>query len=651
MCASCSRAERHLSVLMPLTRWGILAVILIFGALANSRAACPTCVNYQSGVAAGTISFGALSEASGIASSKLNPGVLWTHNDGSEGRLWAISTNGSRLATFDVNSVVDLEDIAVGPGPSNGVSYLYIGDIGGNEGTNVVRSQVQIIRTAEPTVDLAWASDPRSPSFSKRDRFSLIYPDGSYDAETLLVDPLTSDVWVVTKGSGAARFYRANLNAVPDNGTVTLEFVRSVSFDQASAGDISPDGTQIVLRRENAAALWLRCDGEPLNTALSRASQTIPVIGTPTEPNGEGIGFMRDGTGYVTISEGTNTVIYFFRSTCPAAPQFTLSISNQIAFVGGTVSFNAYAVGYPDPTYSWRSNGTLIAGQTGSSLVLSNLTLAAAVQYQVIASNASGRMTNSATLTVRQKPDLRITEVLSTAAASPGVPTADWWELTSFESQSVSLAGWRFNDNGGGLTDPYIIPGSLTIAPGESIIFVESLTAAQLTNWWGATNLPQGVQIVSYTGSSLSLGAGGDGIRLWDNVTANVNDTVASVDFGAATAGVTFNYDPVTQQFGGLSILGMNGVIRASAATDIGSPGRIRALAMRPTLVARRIGSQLRIEFDATAGRRYSLEARENLSSSTWTETGDVLQPATNGRIFFEREAAAPAQFFRVVVD
>ena len=643
---------RDLFVLMPFAGRGLsLWIILLLATTASMRAACPGCINYQSGVAAGTISFGALTEASGIASSKRNPGVLWTHNDGAEGRIWAISTNGSRLATYDVNTVIDVEDIAVGPGPSNGVSYLYIGDIGGNDGTNIVRSQVQIIRTAEPFVDLAWASDPRSPSFSKRDRFTLVYPDGSYDAETLLVDPLNSDVWVVTKTNGTARFYRANLNAVPDNGTVTLEFITSVAFHQASGGDISPDGTQIVLRRENSAALWLRCDGEPLIAALSRPSQAIPIIGTPTEPNGEGIGFMRDGTGYVTISEGTNAVVYFFRSACPAAPQFTLALSNQIAFVGGAVSFNAYAVGYPDPTYSWRSNGTLVAGQTNSSLVLSNLTLAAAVQYQVIASNASGRITNSAMLTVRQKPDLRITEVLSTAAASPGVPTADWWELTSFESQPVSLTGWRFNDNAGGLADPYTIPGPLTIAPGESIIFVEDLTRTQFTNWWGATNLPQSVQIVSYTGSSLSLGAGGDGLRLWDNVTANVNDAVASVDFGAATVGVTFNYDPATQQFGGSSVLGVNGVIRASATTDIGSPGRIRAPAMRPTLLARRVGNQLRIEFDATAGRRYSLEARENFTASPWAATGDILQPAANGRIFFEREAAAPAQFFRVAVD
>lgn len=171
-------------------------------------AACPTCASFDPGVVAGTISFGALTEASGIASSARNPGVLWTHNDGSVGRVWAMTTNGWRLATYDLSNVDDLEDIAVGPGPSPGVSYLYIGDIGGNVGTNVSRASVKIIRVPEPMADLAWAANPRSPNFNGKDDFTLVYPDGSFDSEALLVDPLNGDVWIVTKEIGLARFYR-----------------------------------------------------------------------------------------------------------------------------------------------------------------------------------------------------------------------------------------------------------------------------------------------------------------------------------------------------------------------------------------------------------------------------------------------------------
>ena len=65
---------------------------------------------------------------------------------------------------------------------------------------------------------------------------------------------------------------------------------------------------------------------------------------------------------------------------------------------------------------------------------------------------------------------------------------------------------------------------------------------------------------------------------------------VASVDFGAADAGVSFNYDLGTGQFGGNSRLGVNGVLRAARTTDIGSPGRIRGPADGEKRLNRRIG-------------------------------------------------------------
>jgi len=632
------RTSIALALLLPLTAFRI-------------HAACTGCTSFQSGVAWGTVSFNALSEASGIVASRRNYPVLWSHNDGSSENVYAMTTNGIRLATYDMTeNVDDVEDIAVGPGPINGVSYLYVGDIGGNVGTNILRPDVTIVRMPEPVVDLAWATNARSRDFDDVDTFTLVYPDGSYDSETLLVDPLTADVFVVTK-NGGTRLYRANLNSATNNQTIMLEFIRTLPFDQPSAGDISPDGTQIILRREDTAMIWQRCDGEPINNAFSRAGVTAPVIGPPTEPNGEGIGFLADGTGYVTIGETNNPVLYFFQATCPRAPVFMISPTNQSVFVGGSVQFHAAAAGIPAPSYTWRFNGQVIGGQTGPTLALANVTAANAGQYQVTASSSSGSASAIATLTVRAKPDLRITEVMPSPAASPGVPTGDWWELTSFESQPVNLTGWRFNDSGGGLTDPFSINSALTIAPAESIVFVEGLTTAQFTNWWGATNLPPSLQIVSYSGNGLSLGAGGDSIRLWDNVTVDVNDTVASVDFGAATAGVSFNYDPASQQFGGLSQLGANGVFQASAATDIGSPGRIRGLPAGPVLRAVLLPDRLRIEFNAVAGLRYTLEVRNDFTTSAWTETGDSFQATVSGPAFFEKERSSENRFYRVRVD
>jgi hypothetical protein len=320
--------------------------------------------------------------------------------------------------------------------------------------------------------------------------------------------------------------------------------------------------------------------------------------------------------------------------------------------MGGSVTFNPIAVGYPVPNYQWFFNGTPINGQTGPSLTISPVTTSSSGQYQLTASNSSGSASSSAMLTVRLRPDLRITEVQSSTAPNPSVPTADWWELTSFESAPVNLGNWRFNDNSGGLADPSNIPQGTTIGPGETVVFVEGLSPAQFRTWWGAANLPAALQIVGYSGSGLSLGAGGDGIRLWNDTTTTPADTVASVDFGSAQNGTTFNYNPDTGVFGGLSQEGVHGAFRATASPgDIGSPGRIRGAAAPVMLSARLVGTHIRIEFDAVAGHRYILEARESISNGTWSPTGDGLQAVATGPVFFEKSAAASMRFYRVVAE
>jgi hypothetical protein len=628
---------------------GAILVSCLLLSQAVAQAQCASCSDFGDGIAWGSITINPLTEASGMAASARNPGVLWTHNDGSRERIHAFSTNGAHLASFDLNlAVSDLEDIAIGPGPITNTSYIYIGDIGGSDGMNVVRDRVRILRVPEPLVELAWAGDARSADFDDVDAFTLVYPDGSYDAEALLVDPSSADIFVVTKENSGARVYRANLNTASPATSITMEFVRTVNFADVSGGAISADGTQIVLRREGFAMMWGRCNDDTVGAALAREGQSIPVIGPPTEANGEAITFLPDRTGYMTLSEGADPTLYFFQARCAMAPRFTQPLVDRSGFIGGLVTLSGIVVGYPPPEYQWFFNGAPLDGQTNSSLTISPVS-ASAGQYQLTASNESGVVTSSATLTVRTRPDLRITEVQSSTAAGSTVPTADWWELTSFETQPVSLGGWRFNDSGGGLDDPFTLPAGFAIAPGETIIFVEGLSPAQFRNWWGAANLPAGLQIVTYSGSGLSLGAGGDGIRLWNDTETNAVDTIASVDFGAAQIGVTFTVDSNTGLFGALSQEGVNGAFRAAASPgDIGSPGRTRGAAAPVSLTARLVESQIRIEFNAEAGRAYALETRESLTEGEWSPTGDTLQATSSGPVFFEKDPAAPVRFYRV---
>ena len=270
----------------------------------------------------------------------------------------------------------------------------------GDIGRNKPKRDVQILRIPEPVVDPGWAGNPPTVFFSGVNGFTVSYPDGKYDAESLMVDPFSSDVFIVTKQSGGARVYRANFNFLASGSQTFWGFVTSVPFANVSGGDISADGSQIVLRREDSAQTWERFNGEWIGVSLSRRGIGIPVIGPPREPNGEGIALLPDGSGYVTISEGVNPVLYFFEAQCPRRPQIIVGLRDRRVGAGRQVTLGVRATGYPAPAYRWRLNGSIIAGETGRLLVLPNVSFADEGDYMVTAINPSGAVASRGRLTV-----------------------------------------------------------------------------------------------------------------------------------------------------------------------------------------------------------------------------------------------------------
>ena len=153
-------------------------------------------------------------EASGITPSRINANVLYTHNDsGGKTEVFAINaTNGHRLATYRLEGAQanDWEDISVGPGPEPGASYIYVGDIGDNSGN---RRNINVYRVREPVVPTS--GSPVSVTLQNVDQLEFSYPDQGNNAETMMVDPQTGDVYVVGKsGSGQSPVYRASPHGI-----------------------------------------------------------------------------------------------------------------------------------------------------------------------------------------------------------------------------------------------------------------------------------------------------------------------------------------------------------------------------------------------------------------------------------------------------
>jgi hypothetical protein len=268
----------------------------------------------------GTVASGALAETSGITASRRAAGVWWAHNDsGDTARVFAIGNDGRDLGEFALSgaSAVDWEDIAVGPGPSAGVSYLYVGDIGDNA---KARTSVQVYRAPEPLVNPAAA--PGAPqTLTDVATLNLVYPDGAHDAEALLVEPAAGAVFVITKDlvGGVAQVYRAPANR-PAGSTTTLTKVATVSLGAGqgvTAADITPAGDVVALRTYFSVVLYPRLSGQSVAQAFDQAScaGSAPPFGSATpasEAQGEAIGFTHDGRGYVTVSEGSHPALHQF---------------------------------------------------------------------------------------------------------------------------------------------------------------------------------------------------------------------------------------------------------------------------------------------------------------------------------------------------
>lgn len=108
----------------------------------------------------------------------------------------------------------------------------------------------------------------------------------------------------------------------------------------------------------------------------------------------------------------------------PSPPQSQLLESNA------PVSFSVVAVGL-GLSYQWLSNGVPIAGATGDSLVLNNLSGTNFASYSVVISNASGTVTSAP---VAIWPD------------SNGTGMPDWWQMQYFGNLTQLPTGDYDND-------------------------------------------------------------------------------------------------------------------------------------------------------------------------------------------------------------
>jgi len=250
-----------------------------------------------------------IDEGSGLVASRVNPGIVWLHNDSGDGpNLYAVTTKGRLLGHLVLDGVeaIDMEDIADGPCPAKLGSpwCLYAGDIGDNRAR---RDHVTVYAVPEPRV--ATTCRFGTSHVTHFDSFPARYPGGARDSEGLAVTP-GGRMFIVSKGRKRPPTVWAYPKA-PVPGTMSMlakVFVLDTGklgggpppLHEVTAAALDPVGRRLLLRTY-PALFELSLSGPLSADTLKTATWTRVPVGSA--PQGEAVGWLPDGTGYLAAGE------------------------------------------------------------------------------------------------------------------------------------------------------------------------------------------------------------------------------------------------------------------------------------------------------------------------------------------------------------
>lgn len=254
-----------------------------------------------------------IEESSGIAASRCAPDVYWTHNDsGDEAFIYAFNLKGEKLGTWRVPGAKndDWEDIAAYKDP-NGKCFLYVGDIGNNRHD---RGQMTVYRIHEPLIG------PGDKDASRKDMIftepaepiEIKISDLKDDAETLMVHPVTGDIYILTKSyKRPSAVYKLTAPFKVDDPRA-MEMIAPLSVPAIpdgvlTGGDISPDGKRVILCDYFSGYELVLPDGAKSFDEIWKQKPRVVDLGQ--RKTGESIAYSADGKFIIAGSEGKNSPI------------------------------------------------------------------------------------------------------------------------------------------------------------------------------------------------------------------------------------------------------------------------------------------------------------------------------------------------------
>lgn len=278
-----------------------LRLVLLFLLLMAACQSAPTDGPFLPGQVLGVNNNKKLEETSGLAASRRYPGHFWAHNDsGHPTDLFLLDSTGQTQAKFHLAGAhnKDWEDMAAMTVADT--TWLFIGDIGDNLRKRAVK---RIYQLAEPSIE-----DEGEVQVS--DTLLVRLEDEIHDTEALLADPISRNLYLVTKRQGDAWLYELKYPFEAD--TLIARRVLHIPLRHVTGGDISANGTEILLKTYDVIHYWRR---EPSQSVPDALLQPGTPLAYEREPLGETIAWAVDGSGFYTLSENAKGVrgrLYFY---------------------------------------------------------------------------------------------------------------------------------------------------------------------------------------------------------------------------------------------------------------------------------------------------------------------------------------------------
>jgi hypothetical protein len=286
-------------------------------------------------------------------------------------------------------------------GIQNGTTYYYVVQAGSEYGLSASSAQVNGLPAAFPgTVEIlspvAWGAAgtaycPATGAFDEQPVWDSVAqkPAGA-----------TSGAGTSTATGYANRFWYVDFGPAFATLNITEMWTR---YRWSSPGDQPGFGT-----------FWWDDNTDAINSGITEprmnfgSAQDVPGSGTErvwARDRDFGASPITPPKRYLIISTGPTPPSrpdeYAFVGYRNNAPVITVQPQSQAVSAGMSVTFSVTANGSPTPTYQWRKNAVSIAGATGSSYTIANISAADAADYSVVVTNSGGSVTsNNAALTV-----------------------------------------------------------------------------------------------------------------------------------------------------------------------------------------------------------------------------------------------------------